>query len=193
MSVSVTVRGVRAAVFAAMCVLLAVGGHGLAMGELPPLWADGIGFLGIFVLGFLLGGRERSLAGIGSATLAAQAGLHFAYEATRPRTAMAMHGMRMAHAHAVTPHAVAAHTAAALVASWWLRRGEAAVWSLLRRAVTLVPGLAAWWRAGTDVLPAPARRGPIRGSGAGPQALRQVLLRYAVSRRGPPAALSYTR
>ncbi|WP_234392255.1 hypothetical protein [Streptomyces sp. WM6378] len=182
-----TVRGVRAAVFAAMCVLLAVGGHGLAMGELPPLWADGAGFFGIFAFGFLLGGRERSLAGIGGATLAGQAGLHFAYEAARPRTAMAMHGMRMTHAHAVTPHAFAAHTAAALVASWWLRRGEAAVWSLLRRAVAFVPGLAAWWRAGTDALPDPARRGPVRRAAA-PQALRQVLLRYAVSGRGPPAA-----
>ncbi|MFJ8310348.1 MULTISPECIES: hypothetical protein [unclassified Streptomyces] len=190
MSASWAVRSLRAAVFAAVCVLLAAGGHGLAMGELPPLWIQGAGFLGIFVLGFLLGGRERSLAGIGAAMLATQAGLHVAYEAARPRTAMAMHGMRMTHAHAVTPHAVAAHGAAALVASWWLRRGEAAVWSLLRRAVAFVPGLAAWWRAGANALPDPAHLGPVHREAAEPQPLRQVLLRHAVSRRGPPAAWS---
>jgi hypothetical protein len=90
----------------------------------------------------------------------------------------------------MTPHAVAAHVVAALVAAWWLRRGEAALWSLLRWAVAFVPGLAAWWRDA----PAPqtfriARRPGRAAADAAP--LRQLLLRHAVSRRGPPDLIPY--
>nr|WP_248001932.1 hypothetical protein [Streptomyces sp. RPA4-2] len=160
MSASPEVRSLRAAVFAVLCVLLAAGGHGLASGEAPPLWADGAGFLAVFAAGCLLSGRERSLLGIGGAMLATQAGLHVAFEAARPRMTMNMHGMSMGHphAHAMTPHATAAHVAAAALATWWLRRGEAAFWCLLRRAVALVPGLAAWWRVRTRPLK-PVRSG----------------------------------
>ncbi|MEU7057598.1 hypothetical protein [Streptomyces sp. NPDC046197] len=229
MSASSAVRSLRAAVFAAVCVLLAAAGHGLAMGDMPSAWADGAGFLGVFVAGWLLGGRERSLPGIGAATLATQAALHLAFDAVRARTtmpgmppgavmgSMPGHGMRMgtphasaaqvltsAHAtaalhapataavtpaHVLTSHAAAAHVLAALVASWWLRRGEAALWSLLRRAVALAPALTAWWRAAPAPLPAPAGHRP--HASARPFALRQLVLRHAMSRRGPPARIPY--
>ncbi|MFI6334594.1 hypothetical protein [Streptomyces sp. NPDC050535] len=192
MSASLAVRSLRAAVFAVLCVLLAVGGHGLATGEAPPLWADGAGALALFAAGCLLGGRERSLAGIGGAMLAAQAGLHLGFEAARPRMAMNTHGAHMTHHHAMTPHATSAHLAAALLATWWLRRGEAALWSLLRRAVTLVPGLVAWWRGRTGPSHTQARWNLVCGNAAEPRPLRQVLLRHAVSRRGPPAGLVCT-
>ncbi|WP_369246682.1 hypothetical protein [Streptomyces sp. R41] len=193
MSASLAVRSLRAAVFAVLCVLLAAGGHGLATGEAPPLWADGAGFLTVFAAGCLLGGRERSLLGIGLGMLAAQAGLHLGFEAARPRMAMTMHGAHMmpAHAHAMTPHATAAHVAAALLATWWLRRGEAALWSLLRWAVAFVPGLAAWWRVRTGPSPARAQRDVVCRNAFETWPLRQVLLRHAVSRRGPPAGLAY--
>lgn len=202
MSASPAVRSLRAAVFAAVCVLLAAAGHGLATGAVPPWWADGAGFLVVFAMGWLLGARERSLPGIGAAMLATQAGLHLGFDATRPSAGggMAMAGMAhmsghamapMRQSQAMTPHAVAAHVVAALVASWWLRRGEAALWSLLRwAAVALVPGLAAWWRDA----PAPQ---PVRSTGrpgrttADTAPLRQLLLRHAVSRRGPPSAIPY--
>ncbi|WP_369259436.1 hypothetical protein [Streptomyces sp. R35] len=194
MSASLAVRSLRAAVFAVLCVLLAAGGHGLATGEAPPFWADGAGFLAVFAAGCLLGGRERSLLGIGGGMLAAQAGLHLGFEAARPRMAMDMHGAHMTHAHvhALTPHATAAHVAAALLATWWLRCGEAALWSLLRWAVALVPGLAAWWRARTGPSHARARRNAVRRNHVDPRPLRQLLLRHAVSRRGPPAGLAPT-
>jgi hypothetical protein len=208
MSASPAVRSLRAAVFAVLCVLLAAGGHGLASGQAPPLWADAAGLLPVFAAGVLLGGRERSLVGIGGGMLAAQAGLHLAFEAaeSRTRTAMTMHGTsmaqaRMSHGHMVRahmshPHAWVAHTtighvAAALLATWWLRRGEAALWSLLRRAAVLVPGLAAWWRVRAAPSPEPVRGG-VRRSVAALRPLRQVLLRHAVSRRGPPAGIPYT-
>ncbi|MFE3266472.1 hypothetical protein [Streptomyces sp. NPDC059215] len=199
MSASPEVRSLRAAVFAVLCVLLAAGGHGLASGQAPPLWADGAGFLAVFAAGCLLGGRERSLLGIGGGMLVTQAALHVAFEAAaRPRLTMDMHGMPMAssHAHAMashamTPHATAAHVVAAALATWWLRRGEAAFWCLLRRAVALVPGLAAWWRARTGPPSGPVRPDAIRSHSAASGPIRQVLLRHAVSRRGPPPGLSY--
>ncbi|KQX78481.1 hypothetical protein [Streptomyces sp. Root1310] len=228
MSASPAFRSLRAAVFAAVCVLLAAAGHGLATGDTPPPWADGAGFLAVFAAGWLLGARERALPGIGAAMLATQAGLHVAFDAARSRTAartmpampmtsahgmrahgMRAHGMRAhgmhahgmhahgmqangmhLHAHAVTamtPHATAVHVLAALAASWWLRRGEAALWSLLRRAVALLPGLAAWWRGTPVPPPVPS----VRPAAPAPVPLRQLLLRHAVSRRGPPAPIPY--
>ncbi|MGW0627187.1 hypothetical protein [Streptomyces sp. NPDC002758] len=202
MSASPAVRSLRAAVFAAVCVLLGAAGHGLAMGVMPPLWADAAGFLAVFCLGWLLGGRERSLAGIGVAMFVTQAGLHVGFgAAAQARTVHPAHAMHMAHGHtmaamsamsgaqhphAVTAHATAAHILAALIASWWLRRGEAALWSLLRRAVSLVPGLVAWWR-GVPIpipVPVPGRRPSRTPDLAGPP--RRLHLRYALLRRGPP-------
>lgn len=192
MSASPAVRSLRAAVFAVLCVLLAAGGHGLATGQAPSRVAMGAGLLLIFTVSCLLGGRERSLLGIGGAMLGAQAGLHLGFGAGRPRMAMTMHGAHMtyAHTHALTPHATAAHIGAALVATWWLRRGEAALWSLLRRAASLVPGLAAWWKGPAG--PIAARPNGAVGRPAEPRPLRQALLRHAVSRRGPPAGLVST-
>jgi hypothetical protein len=184
----------RAAVFAVLCVLLAAGGHVLATGQAPPRWADGAGLLAVFAVGCPLGGRERSLFGIGGAMLAAQAGLHLGFEAAAPRMVMNMSGAYMTHphTHALTPHATAAHVAAALLATWWLRRGEAALWSQLRRAVTFVPGLTAWWRVRTGPAPARPHAEAAGRTPAAPRPLRQALLRHAVSRRGPPAGLVHT-
>ncbi|MQY33481.1 hypothetical protein SRB17_14420 [Streptomyces sp. RB17] len=206
MCASPAVRGLRAAVFAAVCVLLAAAGHGLAMGDMPPLWADAGGFLVVFGLGWVLGGRERSLPGIGAAMLLAQAGLHLGFDAGHgtagradaPRMAsMPGHAMAATHPHTashaaahphLTAHAAAAHLLAALAASWWLRRGEAALWSLLRRAAALVPGLIAWWR--DTPLPVPAGAAPCVPPDPAPP--RLTLLRHAVSRRGPPAPIPYS-
>jgi hypothetical protein len=100
------------------------------------------------------------------------------------------HGMRMAMAHtphAMTSHAVAAHLVAALLASWCLRRGEAALWSLLRRAGALVPGLVAWWRPRA----LPVRSAVRRTYAPPPLPAIRLLLRHALSRRGPPVRIPY--
>ncbi|WP_329331620.1 hypothetical protein [Streptomyces sp. NBC_00663] len=188
------VRSVRAAVFAVLCVLLATGGHALATGEAPPVRFQIAAAVPVFAAGCLLGGRERSLTGIGAVTLAAQGGLHIAFHSVRRHhSAMALHGTRMtphahAHSHALTPHATAVHIAASLTLTWWLRRGEAALWALLRWAVEFVPGLLAWWRTagGAPDRPLPGPR--IR---VARRSLRSARLRYAVRRRGPPAGMSY--
>ncbi|MEU6223763.1 hypothetical protein [Streptomyces sp. NPDC047042] len=193
MSASPAVRSLRAAVFAVLCVLLATGGHALAVGAAPPVWAQVVGGLPVFAVGWLLGGRERTLTGIGGGTLASQGGLHLTFDAARPHTAMVMHGMRMsnAHSHALTSHATAAHIGAALLLTWWLRCGEAALWSLLRRAVAFLPGLAAWWQLVRGFRGASRVPGSACSAAEGAWRPRQVELRYAVHRRGPPAGMSY--
>ncbi|MFJ8104828.1 hypothetical protein [Streptomyces sp. NPDC096132] len=193
-TVSLAVRSLRAAVFAVLCVLLAAGGHALATGVAPPVRTQVVAGLAVFAAGCLLGGRERSLLGIGGGTLAAQGGLHFAFAASRqPHAVMVMHGMRMSHAgaHAPVPHATAAHVGAALVLTWWLRRGEAALWSLLRWAVAFVPGLAAWWQVAGGRRGMPGAPDPVRLAAEGAWSPRPARLRHAVHRRGPPAGMSY--
>ncbi|WP_343233989.1 hypothetical protein [Streptomyces sp. CdTB01] len=177
--------------FAALCVLLAAGGHALATGTTPPVWVQAAGFAPVFAAGCLLGGRERSLGAIGAATLVAQGGLHLAFDAVAPQPTMVMHGMSMSHAHTVTPHAGAAHVVAALLLTWWLRRGEAAVWSLLRRAAALVPGLRAWWRVRGGAGLVPDARDVVRPYPCDPRPPRRTLLRHAVQRRGPPPGTPY--
>ncbi|NEA66916.1 hypothetical protein [Streptomyces sp. SID12488] len=192
MSASPAVRSLRAAVFAAVCVLLAVAAHGLGTGGTPSAEVGGVGFAAVFAAGWLLGGRERSLPGIGALMLVTQTGLHAGFGAVRGRAVAHAHhsGMRMPHAHlhAMSAHAVSAHVVAALAASWCLRRGEAALWSLLRWAVAFVPGLVAWWRDAPVGLPRTAP-GRVSSLVAG---VRRLLLRYAVSGRGPPTGIPYT-
>ncbi|MFD8934245.1 hypothetical protein ACFV0R_03160 [Streptomyces sp. NPDC059578] len=57
-------RLLRAAVFAAVCVVLSAVGHVLASYQAVPLWTVLAGFLGVFVVAVPLAGRARSLAGI---------------------------------------------------------------------------------------------------------------------------------
>ncbi|MDC2957460.1 hypothetical protein PO587_23630 [Streptomyces gilvifuscus] len=70
------VRILRAAVFAAVCVVLAAGGHALASCAPVPLWTLGAGFLGVLVVTVPLTGRERSLPGIAALLAVGQTVLH---------------------------------------------------------------------------------------------------------------------
>ncbi|MFF4562629.1 hypothetical protein [Streptomyces sp. NPDC001435] len=69
-------RILRAAVFAAVCVVLAAAGHTLASCATVPLWTLGAGFLGALVLVAPLAGRERSLPGIVTLLALGQTVLH---------------------------------------------------------------------------------------------------------------------
>jgi hypothetical protein len=66
----------RAAVFAAVCVVLSGAGHTLASCAAVPLWALGAGFLALFAIAVPLAGRERSLPGIAALLAAGQTVLH---------------------------------------------------------------------------------------------------------------------
>ncbi|MQS13075.1 hypothetical protein F7Q99_12460 [Streptomyces kaniharaensis] len=95
----------------------------------------------------------------------------------------------------MTPSMLAGHLAAALVAGWWLRRGEAALWRLVRVAATAARehwaaplrtafALAAALLRGLFGAAGPARRFGVRG-GEHPLSTGAAL-RHSVVRRGPP-------
>lgn len=69
-------RILRAAVFAAVCVVLAAVGHTLGSCDTVPLWTLGAGFLGVFAVAAPLAGRARSLPGIAVLLAAGQTVLH---------------------------------------------------------------------------------------------------------------------
>ncbi|WP_221348826.1 hypothetical protein [Streptomyces beigongshangae] len=69
-------RVLRAAVFAAVCVVLAAAGHSVASCATVPLWSLGAGFLTVFAVAAPLAGRERSLPGITALLAAGQTVLH---------------------------------------------------------------------------------------------------------------------
>ncbi|MEU6349318.1 hypothetical protein ABZ896_08325 [Streptomyces sp. NPDC047072] len=66
----------RAAVFAAVCVVLAAAGHSIASCVAVPLWTLGAGFAGAVLVVAPLAGRERSLPGIATLLAAGQTVLH---------------------------------------------------------------------------------------------------------------------
>ncbi|KDN78209.1 membrane protein [Streptomyces olindensis] len=71
-----TLRILRAAVFAAVCVVLAGAGHALASCDGIPLWTLGAGFLGVAAVAAPLAGRARSLPGIALLLAVGQTVLH---------------------------------------------------------------------------------------------------------------------
>ncbi|MBV6703194.1 hypothetical protein KV557_39925 [Kitasatospora aureofaciens] len=95
----------------------------------------------------------------------------------------------------MTPSMLAGHLAAALVAGWWLRRGEAALWRLVRVAATAARehwaaplrtafALAAALLRGLFGEAGPARR--FGGRGGECPLPAGAALRHSVVRRGPP-------
>ncbi|MBL1107879.1 hypothetical protein JK361_25375 [Streptomyces sp. 5-8] len=88
-------RILRAAVFAAVCVVLAAGGHSLASCAGVPLWTLGAGFLGSLLLVAPLAGRARSLPGIAALLAVGQTVLHTLFGLGGHGAAMASGGMPM--------------------------------------------------------------------------------------------------
>ncbi|MGW0579367.1 hypothetical protein ACWD25_26160, partial [Streptomyces sp. NPDC002920] len=71
-------RMLRAAVFAAVCVLLAALGHVMMAGDEPSRWALAGGVVGAAGVGWCLTGRERGVPLVTTGALGAQAALHTA-------------------------------------------------------------------------------------------------------------------
>ncbi|MFE9360884.1 hypothetical protein [Streptomyces olivaceoviridis] len=91
-------RILRAAVFAAVCVALAAGGHSLASCARVPLWTLGAGFLGALLLVAPLTGRARSLPGIAVLLALGQTVLHTLFGLGQHGATMASAGMSMGSA-----------------------------------------------------------------------------------------------
>jgi len=205
-------RTARAVVFATVCVTLAVLGHVLAGGDAVPGWAGMTGFGAVLGVTLMLAGHERSLATILGGLLGGQFALHALFTQAAPAThhtpAMAHHSPAMAHhspamhgamssgadalaapaAHGAADGLVMtlAHCVAALVAAWWLRRGERAAWTMARRVaaaadrpVRLLLALLTVEKA-VPPRPVPVAPAPVAGTAVG------RVLRHQVVRRGPP-------
>ncbi|MCT9076361.1 hypothetical protein [Streptomyces fulvoviolaceus] len=72
-------RILRAAVFAAVCVVLAAAGHTLASCATVPLWSLAAGFLGTVLVVAPLAGRARSLTAIAPLLAVGQTALHVVF------------------------------------------------------------------------------------------------------------------
>lgn len=72
-------RILRAAVFAAVCVVLAAAGHTLASCATVPLWTLAAGFLGTLLVVTPLAGRARSLTAIAPLLAVGQTALHVVF------------------------------------------------------------------------------------------------------------------
>ncbi len=177
-------RLARAVVFATVCLTLTTAGHAYAAGACaPPPFAVAAGFALVTGLALLLCGAERSFWTIGGVLAGAQFALHALFAGASTGV---VHPAGDAHALPAAQGGggmTLAHVGAALATAWWLRRGEAAMWSLARR-VSAAAGRP--WRPIVAVSPAgfptppPCRtRRPARPASDAP--LRRVLV------RGPPA------
>ncbi|MEV0228270.1 hypothetical protein [Nonomuraea sp. NPDC050786] len=176
-------RAMRAAVFAAVCVLVSAALHGFAGGE--PV-RPGI-LLGASVLAwagaYLLGGSQRGMGALLAACFATQYGMHQLFGAGTANAVTAGHehgtGVGMFLVHAMT----------ALISAWWLERGESALAALLQLAVTTVRR---WWKVllvltGGLVGTSPhSRRRPWDEHVPFPRSRFAA----AISRRGPPVRFS---
>lgn len=80
-------RTIRAAVFAAVCVLLAALGHVLMSGSAVPSWTVAAGFVGTCAAGWSLAGRERGLRLVVSVAVLAQGALHLVLPQAGPASA----------------------------------------------------------------------------------------------------------
>lgn len=101
----------------------------------------------------------------------------------------------------LTPAMLLGHLIAAVLVGWWLRRGEAALWRLIRLAGSAARELQQWSAplGRALALVAAVLRGLLGMAGAagrGPRPDREeyrlpvaAVLRHSVVRRGPPVAV----
>ncbi|GAA2298177.1 hypothetical protein GCM10010149_53600 [Nonomuraea roseoviolacea subsp. roseoviolacea] len=176
---SVPFRFARAAVFAVVCVGLGWAAHVFGGGSVAPgVLAGALG--GVFAAAYALAGRERGSLVVLPVLGGAQAVLHLVFSLAHEASPV----VALAHAHAgLVPGLgmLVAHGWATLLTGLWLTRGEALFWALLRRLAVrlLLVRLPAFW---TSFLPACTAR---------PTVLRPAVLRYAVTRRGPPMVVDF--
>ncbi|MFJ6551131.1 hypothetical protein ACIQNT_02560 [Streptomyces luteogriseus] len=212
MTVGWCARTIRAAVFAAVCVVLAALGHVMMSGDHVPLSTLLAGWAVTGVAGWCLAGRERGPGLVVAVAVAVQTALHSAFSLGPPTPgapgtdSMDMpsmshgmgsmsHGMNSGAMESMSPHTVhlpggdsslgmlAAHLLAALLCGLWLGHGERAVFRLLRAVGSR---LAAPLRLlfALPAPPPPPVRQRRRSSNRTP---RLLLLVHAITTRGPPA------
>lgn len=170
-------RAARAAMFAAVCVLLAGLGHVLMSGTMLPWWALPMAFGWMAVTAWILADRERGVPFVVVGTLVAQGALHVVFT-------LAQTMAPMGHMHGGTSFGMfGAHLAAASACGLWLAYGERAAFSVVRSlAVRVLLTL----RLVTYRHVTPPRIAPAHS----PAPLRELLLVHAITSRGPPSGVA---
>ncbi|MDT0304929.1 hypothetical protein [Streptomonospora wellingtoniae] len=192
-------RTCRAAVFAAVAVGVSGTGHAVMSAHHVPFTGFAVGFAAVFAAAAAAAGKERGYWVILGWMAWSQLALHLVFALAQgsadPATIASAHSGAAAatgpgtgpggHGGGSDAGMLLWHTAAGLLSSWWLRRGEAAAAALARhvRALLLPP-----------LLPAPRWRPTRRPAPCTcvPRSLRVAtpVLRYALVVRGPPPSLS---
>ncbi|MEV5918502.1 hypothetical protein AB0N42_12485 [Streptomyces pseudogriseolus] len=108
-------RTTRAAVFAAVCVLLAALGHVMMSGASVPWWALAVAVVACGGTAWCLAGRERGLLLVSSVVVAAQSALHEWFSYAQELSTSSMSAGGTAHGTPSTHHmASTAHTGHAM-------------------------------------------------------------------------------
>lgn len=239
-----SLRGARAAVFAAMCVGLTAAGHVWMSGRAVPLWALALAFAALIAAGYAVAGRQRGFLPISALMLVGELALHALFclaQNTGRSASTAAHavsasasasasipplpkflsgptvplsdwlcgmgawksgmtggagtsgtlGARLAADVMMSGHGtvgmLAVHGVAGLICAWWLRRGEAAVFQLLRwLAVLTAPALLLLWPATLVVTPDVLRFAASPGHDNHILGRCKRLFSTVLARRGPP-------
>ncbi len=172
-------------VFAAACVLVSAALHALAGGGVVPPHTLAAAMALAWIAAYLAGGRQRGMSTLLGACFAAQYGMHHLFAAGAGVAAPQVAG----HDHGGGLGMLLVHAAAAAGSAWWLERGDSALATMLRLAVTSLGRL---WTgllilAGALVDAGFPGRAPVSH---GAERRRVVLFAAVVSRRGPPVPLS---
>jgi hypothetical protein len=237
---AVDMRLLRAALFSAVCLMLSSLGHVLVSKTGLPLWTWAVGWVGVLCGVGPLAGRECSLPGITTGLVAGETGLQCsarlaphgvvrilrqapvdparalgAVHGAPGMTGTAGHGVHaMVPGPMLTPAVLAAHVVAALIAGWLLRRGEVALWQVVRlpvvtagqlarllllrllrglmvalRTPASADGVLEQSRSARSALAALIALRAVEGDG---KRLRPPVLRASVVHRGPPATAAVT-
>ncbi|MEX5636664.1 hypothetical protein [Parafrankia sp. FMc2] len=193
-------RAVRGAVLALLTVALAAAAHGRSGPAAPDSWVTVVGFLLTWRVGWGLAARQISRRRLIGLVVAAQGCLHLAFAMASPPGRHSGAGAGHLHSEAVAgsggvdllhggPTVLGLHLLAAVCLAWWLAAGERLLWRVGRRTATATRRIVRRVRGRLAAPPRPVLGPRLTFSSSVPAAAaRLALLRYAVARRGPPAA-----
>ncbi|MER6616813.1 hypothetical protein [Streptomyces xantholiticus] len=175
-------RALRAALFAAVAVILAAMGHSSLSAHHIPTGALTVALGVTAAVGWFAAGRRRGARAIGAGLLAVQGALHLIF-AGGGQSGAHHHGHHQPPDLATDTGMLAVHIAAAVGCALWLAHGEAA---LFRLAHTAFAFAFTPLRLLLTVVRLP-ESGPAPRPATRPRHLHGVLLAHTVVRRGPPA------
>ncbi|MEV0380398.1 hypothetical protein [Nonomuraea sp. NPDC050643] len=170
-------RGLRASVFAIVCVLAALSMHVLAGGPIAGLGTVAAATVATGAGAFVLARRRRSLGTLLAASFAAQYGMHQLFTAGTG-SFTGHHGTELSTGAGM----LLAHAVVAMLSAWWLDRGETALATLL---LLLATSLRVLWRLLTAPPPLTSPR-PAPIAAQAPGILFSQVLAWTLCRRGPP-------